>query len=39
MASEFLSQMAVSLKENNWFFIMDQTPHPYPTKSLPARFA
>jgi hypothetical protein len=26
--------MAVSLKENNCFFVMDQTPHPYPTRSL-----
>jgi hypothetical protein len=27
--------MAVSLKENNWFFITDQTPRPYLTRSLP----
>jgi hypothetical protein len=33
-----LSHMAVSLKENNWFFVTDQTPHPYPTRSLPAQF-
>jgi hypothetical protein len=32
-----LSRMAVSLKENNWFFVMDQTPRPYPTRSLPAQ--
>jgi hypothetical protein len=30
--------MAVSLKENNWFFITDQTPRPYPTRSLPTQF-
>jgi hypothetical protein len=29
--------MAVSLKENNWFFNTDQTPHPYLTRSLPAQ--
>jgi hypothetical protein len=29
--------MAVSLKENNWFFVTDQTPPPYPTRSLPAQ--
>jgi hypothetical protein len=33
-----LSHMAVSLKENNCFFVMDQTPRPYPTRSLPAQF-
>jgi hypothetical protein len=30
--------MTVSLKENNWFFVMDQTSCPYPTRSLPAQF-
>jgi hypothetical protein len=29
--------MAVSLKENNWFFVTDQTPRPYQTRSLPAQ--
>jgi hypothetical protein len=29
--------MAVSLKENNCFFVTDQTPRPYPTRSLPAQ--
>jgi hypothetical protein len=33
-----LSCMAVSLKENNCFFVTDQTPRPYPTRSLPAQF-
>jgi hypothetical protein len=32
-----LIRMAVSLKENNWFFSTDQTPCPYPTRSLPAQ--
>jgi hypothetical protein len=31
--------MAASLKENNMFFVMDQTPCPYPTRSLPAQFS
>jgi hypothetical protein len=26
--------MAISLKGNNWFFVTDQTPHPYPTNYL-----
>jgi hypothetical protein len=30
--------MAVSFKENNCFFVTDQTPRPYPTRSLPAQF-
>jgi hypothetical protein len=30
--------MAVSLKENNWFFVTDQTPCPYLTRSLPDQF-
>jgi hypothetical protein len=30
--------MAVSLKENNWFFVTDQTPCPYLTRSLPPQF-
>jgi hypothetical protein len=30
--------MVVSLKDNNWFFVMDQTPHTYPTRSLTAQF-
>jgi hypothetical protein len=29
--------MAVSLKENNWFFVTDQTPRPYLTRSLPTQ--
>jgi hypothetical protein len=26
------------LKENNCFFVTDQTPYPFPTRSLPAQF-
>jgi hypothetical protein len=38
MASGFsVTHVAVSLKENNWFFVMDQTPRPYLTRSLPAQ--
>jgi hypothetical protein len=36
-SSQILSHMAASLKENNWFFVTDQTPRPYPTRSLPAQ--
>jgi hypothetical protein len=32
------SRMAVSLKENNWFFITNQTPHPYLTSPRPVQF-
>jgi hypothetical protein len=28
MASDFSVALAVSLKENNWFFVTDQTPRP-----------
>jgi hypothetical protein len=27
----------MSLKENNWFFVTDQTPRPFPTRSHPAQ--
>jgi hypothetical protein len=30
--------ISVSPKENNWFFITDQTPCLYPTRSLPVQF-
>jgi hypothetical protein len=32
-----LSRTAVSLKDNNWFIVKDQTPWAYLTRSLPAQ--
>jgi hypothetical protein len=33
-----LAQSHGSFSQSNWFFITDQTPHPYLTRSLPAQF-
>jgi hypothetical protein len=38
LAHAVASDFSVSPKENSWFFVTDQTPHPYPTRSLPTQF-